>query len=434
MRSGGDKAMAGSENLTASEAARKIREGSLTSEALVTDCLLRIEAREPEVLAWQYLDPEQALREARARDKEPAAGRLHGVPVGVKDIIDTVDRPTGYGSSLYDEVRPAWDAACVTAVRRAGAVIMGKTVTSEFAGFHQGKTRNPRNPKHMTGFSSMGSAAAVADCHVPVAFGSQTGGSIIKPASFCGCIGYKPSYGTLSLRGVNPLAQATDTLGHFARSMEDVILFSQAVLGDSSFAEGEALRPAKVGLCRTAEWDSAADSVKAVIENAAERLGAAGLSVSEVVLLADFAKLNETLIEILAYEAAANFAYEYECRRDGLSDEMASLVEKGRTIPMAQYHAALDLGERCRRTMPSVMDGVDILLTPSGEGEAPLLEEPLGRTQFIRSWTLLHLPVINLAGPVGDQGLPIGLQFVGGFREDPAFLRRMHWIEGALAN
>lgn len=426
--------MAGAENLTASEAARRIREGSLTSEALVTDCLLRIEAREPEVLAWQFLDPELALREARARDKETAGGPLHGVPVGVKDIIDTADRPTGYGSGLYDEVRPPWDAACVTAVRRAGAVIMGKTVTSEFAGFHQGKSRNPHNPKHMTGFSSMGSAAAVADRHVPVAFGSQTGGSIIKPASFCGCIGYKPSYGTFSLRGVNPLAQATDTLGHFARSMEDVILFSQAVLGDSGFAEGEALRPAKVGLCRTAEWDSAADSVKKAIENAAERLGAAGLDVVEVVLPEEFAKLNDALFDVLAYEAAANYAYEYQYRRAGLSDEMASLVEKGRAVALAQYHAAFELSERCRRAMPGVLEAADILLTPSGEEEAPLVDSPLGRSQFIRSWTLLHLPVINLAGPVGPQGLPIGLQFVGGLRDDQAFLRRMRWIEGALAN
>ena len=426
--------MAGNENLTAGEAAKRIREGALTSEALVTDCLLRIEAREPEVRAWQYLDPEQALAEARARDKTTPRGPLHGVPVGVKDIIDTADRPTGYGSRLYDDFRPAWDAACVVAVRRAGAVIMGKTVTSEFAGFHQGKTRNPHDSRRMTGFSSMGSAAAVTDNHVPVAFGSQTGGSIIKPASLCGCIGYKPSYGTFSLRGVNPLAQATDTLGHFARSVEDVILFSQAVLGDDGFAADEALRPARIGLCRTAEWDSATDSVKAAIENTAERLAATGVPVTEIVLPDDFAKLNDALYDILAHEAAANYAYEYEHRRDGLSEEMAGLVERGRATSMAQYHAGLELAEGCRRAMPGVLDEAEILLTPSAEWEAPLLEEPTGRSQFIRSWTLLHVPVLNLAGPVGGLGMPIGLQFVGGYRQDQSFLRRVAWIEGALAN
>ncbi|MBT6117478.1 MAG: amidase [Rhodospirillaceae bacterium] len=425
--------MAGAENLTASEAAKRIREGSLTSEALVTDCLLRIEAREPEVLAWQYLDPEQALAEARARDKAAAGGLLHGVPVGVKDIIDTADRPTGYGSRLYDEVRPPWDAACVTAMRRAGAVIMGKTVTSEFAGFHQGKSRNPHDTKRQTGFSSMGSAAAVADFHVPVAFGSQTGGSIIKPASHCGCVGYKPSYGTFSLRGINPLAQATDTLGHFARTMDDVILFSQAMLGNPDFAAGGALRPNKVGLCRTAEWDTASDSVKAAVEDAAARLGKAGISVIEFAFPAEFEKLNDALLDVLAYEAAANFAYEYEFRRDGLSDDMASLVEKGRGTSLETYHAALDLAERCRRMMPDLLSETEILLTPSAEFEAPLLEEPMGRSQFIRFWSLLHVPVLNLVGPVGSLGMPVGLQFAGGFRGDQDFLRRTAWIEAALA-
>ena len=210
--------------LTASDAAARIRSGKLTSVSLVSACLARIEAREREVGAWQFIDPDLALEQARTADRNPSRGALHGVPIGVKDIIDTVDMPTTLGSAIYAGRRPQWDAACVAAVRAAGAIVLGKTVTTEFAYFQPGKTRNPHDLRHTPGGSSSGSAAAVADFMVPIAFGSQTAASVIRPAAFCGVFGYKASFGELSLSGIRPFAESLDTLGIFARSVADIAL------------------------------------------------------------------------------------------------------------------------------------------------------------------------------------------------------------------
>src|SRR5436190_7950061 len=207
--------------LTGVEAAQAIAAGTLTSEALVSACLERITAREESVRAWEYLDPEQALAQARARDRSSAQGPLHGVPIGIKDLIDTSDMPTSYGSPIYAGYRPAWDAASVALLRAAGAVILGKTVTTEFAMFTPGKTANPHNLAHTPGGSSSGSAAAVADAMVPLALGTQTAGSIIRPAAFCGVVGYKPTFGTINRTGVKPVADSLDTVGWFARTVEE---------------------------------------------------------------------------------------------------------------------------------------------------------------------------------------------------------------------
>jgi len=243
-------------SLTVREAARQIAERQLTAEALTAAYLDRIAARETVVGAWQYLDRERALAAARQRDAEPTRGPLHGIPIAVKDLIDTVDMPTAYGSSIYRGHRPAADASCVALARAAGAVVLGKTVTTEFAAFTPGKTANPRNPAHTPGGSSSGSAAAVADGMVPLAFGSQTAGSIIRPAAYCGCIGYKPSFGLINRAGVKPLADSLDTIGVFAGTVEDAAFFAGVL------SERPALRhlvvPSKAprfGLYRTQMWD-----------------------------------------------------------------------------------------------------------------------------------------------------------------------------------
>src|SRR5919108_988355 len=212
--------------LTARQAARQIAEHRITSEALITACFQRIAAREGVVGAWQYLDREQALATARRRDAEPPRGPLHGIPIAVKDLIDTADMPTTYGSPIYRNHRPAADASCVALARAAGAVILGKTVTTEFATFRPGKTANPRNPAHTPGGSSSGSAAAVADGMVPLGFGTQTAGSVIRPGAYCGCVAYKPSFCLINRAGVKPLADSLDTIGVFARSVEDAAFFA----------------------------------------------------------------------------------------------------------------------------------------------------------------------------------------------------------------
>src|SRR3954453_2841624 len=218
-------------SLSAREAAREIAAGRLRAEALMTACLERIAAREAVVGAWQYLDPEAALEAARRCDASPPSGPLHGVPIAVKDLIDTEDMPTGYGSAIYAGHRPAADAACVALARSAGAIVIGKTVTTEFACFTPGKTANPRNPAHTPGGSSSGSAAAVGDGMVPLAFGTQTAGSVIRPAAFCGIVGYKPSFGTIPRAGVKMLCDSLDTVGTMARNVEDVA-FLTGVLSD----------------------------------------------------------------------------------------------------------------------------------------------------------------------------------------------------------
>lgn len=228
---------------TALEAARRIADGSLTCEALARACLERIAEREPEVRAWQHLDPDAALEAARRLDRT-GSGPLKGLPVGVKDIIDTGDMPTGYGSALYEGFRPPRDAACVALARRAGALMLGKTVSTEFAYFQPGRTRNPQDPGRTPGGSSSGSAAAVADGMVPLAFGTQTAGSVIRPASYCGCVGYKPTFGLIDRTGVRPFADSLDTVGVFARTVEDAAFFAAVLSGRPKLRiEGEDLRP-----------------------------------------------------------------------------------------------------------------------------------------------------------------------------------------------
>jgi amidase len=242
-------------SLTLREVAGQIAARRLTSEALTTACLERIEERETIVGAWEFLDPERVLATARRRDAEPPRGPLHGIPIAVKDLIDTVDMPTAYGSPIYRGHRPAADASCVALARAAGAIVLGKTVTTEFAAFTPGKTANPRNPAHTPGGSSSGSAAAVADGMVPLAFGSQTAGSIIRPAAYCGCVGYKPSFGLINRTGVKPLADSLDTLGILARSVEDAAYFAGVLSERSALRHLAPPSPAPhFGLYRTPMW------------------------------------------------------------------------------------------------------------------------------------------------------------------------------------
>lgn len=268
---------------TAVEAARLMAEGGLTSEALVRACLDRIADREPMVQAWQHLNPEAALEAARCVDRF-GSGPLKGIPIAVKDIIDTADMPTGYGSPLYETFRPPHDAACVTLARQAGAVVLGKTVTTEFAYFQPGKTRNPHDPDRTPGGSSSGSAAAVADGMVPLAFGTQTAGSIIRPASFCGCVGYKPTFGLIPRTGVRPFADSLDTVGVFATRVEDAAFFTAMIAGRPNlWSTDEAIRP-RIGLTRTHEWEAAEPATAAALDEASARLRAAGMEVREVML------------------------------------------------------------------------------------------------------------------------------------------------------
>jgi len=413
--------------LTAHEAAAEIAAGRLTSEKLVAACLERIAERETAVGAWAHLDPGLALEQARACDRGPARGPLHGVPIGVKDIVDTADQPTACGSPIYAGHRPAADAACVGLVRLAGGVILGKTVTTEFAYFTPGRTANPHDPAHTPGGSSSGSAAAVGDRMVPLAFGTQTSGSLIRPASFCGAVGYKASFDGLPTAGVKVLAQTLDTLGAMARSVADLCLMRAALVGAPARPAGRSAPP-RIGLCRTAQWDAAAPETKAAVEAAALALGA-----PEVEAPADFAALHDAHQVVLAFEAARAFAWERRERAGQMSARFRSFLEEGAATPYAQYVEALARAAAGRRALAGVFTRFDALLTPAAPGEAPKGLEATGDPVFNKMWTLLGNPCVTLPAGLGPNGLPVGVQLVGPLGADDALLSLCAWTEPRLA-
>jgi Asp-tRNA(Asn)/Glu-tRNA(Gln) amidotransferase A subunit family amidase len=415
--------------LTASEIVRAVASGEATCEAVVRACLERIDAREMDIHAWASVDRELALARARELDRGPPRGPLHGVPIGVKDIIDTADLPTEMGSPIYRGHRPATDAACVGLTRAAGAVILGKTVTCEFAGMTPGATANPHNLAHTPGGSSSGSGAAVADFMVPVAFGTQTGGSVIRPAAYCGVFGFKPTFGAFNRRGVYPAAESLDTLGLIARSLDDLELLS-AVLELRPVAAPIVTDSApRVGLCRTPLWQAAQAETVAAVEDAAARLAKAGAWVQEIVLPDEFAGLRFAARETINnYERAAAMAYEWSSHREAISERLRKRIELGRAMPHAEYVAALRLGEECRARLPAVFEEVDVLLTPCANGEAPRGLGETGDPGLQAIWTILHVPALTLPTHRGPNGLPVGIQLVAARHADQRLFGCARWI------
>jgi len=423
----------GLERLEAHEAARRIGAGEITSEALVRACLARIAAREGEVGAWAHVDEDAALAQARALDRTAPRGPLHGVPVGIKDIIDTFDLPTAHGSPIYAGNRPACDAACVALLREAGAVILGKTVTTEFAAVTPGKTRNPHDTRCTPGGSSSGSAAAVADFMVPAALGTQTVGSTIRPASYCGAVGFKPSYHAFSLAGVKAQAESLDTLGILARSVADILLLSDALIGAADAFPAPMRESApRLAFCRSPHWPKAHPSTVRVMNDAVRLFRAAGASVDELDLSANFDRVLDAQWTILSFEFARTLAFERTMRRDGLSERLRQLLDGGIKIPLADYRAALALAAACRAEIAPVFDRFDALVTPAASGEAPEGLQSPSDLLFQRLWTVLYLPVITLPGFKGERGLPIGVQLVGRSGGDGPLLAAARWAKAKM--
>jgi amidase len=356
------------------------------------------------------------------------------VPVGIKDIMDTADMPTEHGSPIYRGNRPPSDAAVVATLRAAGAVIMGKTVTTEFAAFHPGGTRNPHNPGHTPGGSSSGSAAAVADFMVPLSLGTQTMGSVIRPAAFCGVIGYKPSFGTFPRAGVKPSSDSVDTIGLFARALDDVVLLSAALTGGLPEDFDRSLgRPPRIGLFRGPHWAKAEPAAAAHLEDAAGRLAAAGAGVVEISsppILADAFEAHRTIV---VYEMAQALGYEWHAHRDQISPALAEMVAGGVTCPFARYLAAQEIVGAARRWLADNFGDVDVWLALSAPGEAPAGLSGTGDPVFNRLWTVLHTPSLTLPRGRGPQGLPLGVQVIGRFRQDARVVAASRWIEAKLA-
>ncbi len=408
-----------SNELSATEAAQRIAAGTISSETLTRACLERIAAREPAVGAWIHLAADAAIRRARELDRSASRGLLHGIPIAVKDFIDTCDMPTAYGTAIYAQHQPMWDAPCVALARAAGAVVLGKTVTTELAYFTPGKTANPRNLAHTPGGSSSGSAAAVADDMVPLALGSQTAGSVIRPAAFCGIVGYKPSFGLISRAGAKPLSDALDTIGTLARSVPDAALFAAAASGRHDLIIEQPLFAApRVGICRTHEWPHAQAETQAAMALAIHKLGAAGVALIDVDLPPEFAGLVQAQLDIMTWEMARSLAYEWHAQRARLSQRLQDLIAAGLALPRERYEAAVTLARHCRRASTALFAKVDVLLTPSTAGEAPRGLDATGDPLFNRMWTLLHTPCVHLPFAEGPNGLPVGLQIVGAIGAD----------------
>ena len=412
----------------AAEAVALLARRELSAEQLVRDCLSRIGDREPAVQAWEVLDADGALREARRIDGMRERPLLCGLPIGIKDLIDTQDLPTAYGSSLYRGFRPAADAACVTALRRAGAVILGKTVTTEFAVYSPGKTCNPRDPARTPGGSSSGSAAAVADGMVPAALGTQTAGSIIRPASFCGAIGWKPGFGLLSTAGIHPLAPSLDTLGFFVREIGDVPLVMAALSGAPVRPLPPATRKPVFGLCRTEVWPLAEPSTQKAIEDAAAALQASGAEVREVELPRSFHELLEAQVAIMGAEAAVSLAPESATRASALSPRLREFLDTGRACPEERLLAARAQAGECRSAIDRILGPLDAILTPAAAGEAPVGRSSTGDPAFCRIWTLLGTPCVSLPVLRGPAGLPLGLQLVAARGDEAKLLGAARYV------
>ena len=419
--------------LTATEAAQMIAYGDLTAEALARACLDRVAEREQTIGAWEYIDPDAVIAEARQRDSERPRGPLHGIPVGIKDIIDTADMPTRRGSPIYADNRPKTDAACVAAIKSAGAIIMGKTVTTEFATFTPGKTVNPHNIAHTPGGSSSGSAAGVADFMVPVAYGTQTSGSVIRPASFCGLCGFKPSFGAVSRQGVLTIVPSFDCVGYMARSFDDLSMTHRVVTGSPPVPLTDGLdRAPRIGICRSHQWPQADQATVGAFETAVQRLAELGAGTEDITLPDHFAGLEAAHATIMDVALSQSLRQEYDDHLELISDLLRDRMERGMATTTDQFLQALALAARCRVDMVSLLAGWDGFLTPSAVGEAPEGFARTGVPTFNMVWTLLHLPCVTVPGLTGPSGLPVGVQLVARHGDDQPLLALGKWLHTRL--
>lgn len=416
---------------SATEGLQRLHAGTTCSAGIVSACLERIEQREPSLKAWAYLDPVHALAQANRLDARPARGLLHGIPVAIKDVIDTADQPTQMGSSIYAGYRPRADAAVVALLRAAGAVILGKTVTAEFAGMAPSATANPHNPSHTPGGSSSGSAAAVADMMVPLALGTQTGGSVLRPASYCGVIGFKPTYGRVNRAGIKFAAEGLDTIGWMARSLGDIALLD-AVLTGSAYRPLVAVKPVRIGLCETFLWAKAQPETRDALRIAVSILLGAGITVEAVELPADFARLAADRQVINDYERSRALAHEWMHDRERISAQLSESVTRGWEIPHEHYLDSVRFVEEARWRTDDIMRGFDAILAPCVNGEAPRGLANAGDPSFQALWTLLHVPAVGVPTHHGPNGLPISVQLVTARYQDAALLRTALALQNLL--
>jgi Asp-tRNA(Asn)/Glu-tRNA(Gln) amidotransferase A subunit family amidase len=413
--------------LDAWEAAQRLARGELTAEALTRACLERTAGREAEVLAFAALDADAALARARALDAAPKRGLLHGLPFGAKDIFDTVDFVTAYGTPVYAGHRPVADAAAVALCRAAGAVLVGKTVSTELANMTAGPTRHPLRPTHTPGGSSSGSAAAVADGMLMLALGTQTAGSIIRPAAYCGVVGYKPTVGRVPRAGVKSVSETLDVVGGFARSVRGAALLGAVLTGDARLLpRDEAIATPRIGFARPPEWAEAGPDVVRAWDDARRAL-APRARCADAALPTAYARLVPLQKDVMAHEAARALAFEHGLHHQRLSTPLVALLDAGAAIPGAAHAAHLSEAAAIGAAVDALFDDHDALLMPSASGEAPAGLAQTGDPLFCRAVSLLGLPCVHLPFTTGATGLPVGLQLVGRRGEDHRLLAIADW-------
>jgi amidase len=428
---------------------RAYREGRATVQDYVASCSERITALEPRIQAWEWFDPSRAMAEAEER----AGGilgdlPLFGIPVGVKDIIATRGIPTRYGSRIFAGNVPTHSAWIVRRLEALGGLVMGKTVTTELAFRQPGKTRNPWNTAHTPGGSSSGSAAAVAAGFVPIAIGTQTLGSVIRPAAYCGVVGYKPSLGAISRTGIHPFSPTLDHVGVFARSVADAAWFGACLMGpdprdESTLVKGpektlhvplEPLAtPPRLAIVRTQKWPLASDVQKASFEESMAKLTAAGAAVREVNLPHAFDNAWDNVMTIMARDAVKSFASIESRHRIRLSPHLIELLDRGHRVTPEQYAKARAKRDEYRAWLDNVFERNDAIATIPATGEAPEGLANTGDASFCSLWTQAGMPAVTIPSGFGPRGLPLGFQVVGRYREDEHALRVASWIEATLA-
>jgi Asp-tRNA(Asn)/Glu-tRNA(Gln) amidotransferase A subunit family amidase len=433
-----------SSTLSLVQAAADVRDGRISSAELVADCLKRIDEVDPKIQAWTFLDRDHAMRQAEAADGHRrhggATGPLHGVPVGIKDIFDTRDMPTEFGSPLWAGRMPRRDAAAVARLRAAGAVILGKTVTTEYAYFNPGKTRNPHDPERTPGGSSSGSAAAVAAGMVPGAIGSQTNGSVIRPAAFCGVVGFKPTHGLIPRSGALLLSRTLDHVGAFARSVEDAALLAEIMAGFdeedpdtrpiarpplAATAVSDPPLPPRFAFVRTPVWKQAEPATGEAFAELVEFLGEAA---SEVEVGESFGRAIDMHRTVMEVDMAYNFHRDYEKGAGKLSAVLRKLIERGRAYPAIEYTRALGGAAQLNAGLDAVFDEYDAILTPAAPGPAPRGLDSTGNPAFCSTWTLLGVPAVSLPLLQSEDGMPLGVQLVGRRGNDARLLRTANWL------
>jgi Asp-tRNA(Asn)/Glu-tRNA(Gln) amidotransferase A subunit family amidase len=422
----------------AAQLARGVNAGLISAEAAVRPYVQAVQARDSALRAFAAFDPDQVIGTAQRNDRSQLKGPLAGVPVAIKDAIDTAQLETSYGSPIYRGHRPALDAACVALLRRAGAVVLGKTVTAELATFAPGPTRNPRAPDHTPGGSSSGSAAAVAAGLAPLALGTQTAGSVIRPASFCGVVGYKPSAQRVPRSGVKVNSDTLDEVGVFASSVDDVALAASVLALQPDWAMQAAqgrVRPApRLAWTLTSRPDRAEAAMRQAVEGAARRAHEAGAQVEQAAWPDSFDRLFEAHRTIQLAETARALAPEYAYRRSQLSAQLIEAIEEALGYPEQRYLDALLTARSCVAAIEDLFGGADIVIAPSAPGEAPATLETTGDPLFNRPWHLLGCPMIGLPFGHGSHGLPLGLSVIARPGRDAQVIAAAAWLEQCLSS